>query len=301
MRNSRRWLLIVVILIWAISWPAIKVGVSTVPPLWYACFRYLIAAACLFVFVGFRRALAFPPRSDWPFVAAAAVLQLVLYAALTGTALTVLPAGRASVLAYTTPLWVVPLAGWMLKERMSPAGLVGMGLGILGAVVIASPSLHIVGSHETLAYAMLIGAAGAWAFAIVLIRSHRFAATPLALAPWQMLIAALILFPVACFVEGAPPSIGMRAAASLAYVGPIATAFAYWAVVEAGRHFRATTMSMALLAVPGLGIVISNLMLGEAIDRSLLIGVVLIGVGIRLATASSGAISDLRGRSGAVE
>ena len=72
--------------------------------------------------------------------------------------------------------------------------------------------------------------------------------------------------------------------ASLAYVGPIATAFAYWAVVEAGRHIRASTMSMALLMTPSLGILISALTLGEAVGATLVAGVVLIGVGIRLVT-----------------
>ena len=64
----------------------------------------------------------------------------------------------------------------------------------------------------------------------------------------------------------------------------IATAFAYWAVVEAGRHIRASTMSMALFATPSLGILISALTLGEAVGASLIAGAVLIGAGIRLAT-----------------
>jgi drug/metabolite transporter (DMT)-like permease len=137
-----------------------------------------------------------------------------------------------------------------------------------------------------LSYAMLIGAAAAWAISIVFVRSHRFTATALALAPWQMLVAAGLLLPLAIVVEGAPPPIGASGAASLAYVGPVATAFAYWAVVEAGRHFRASTMSMALLAAPSLGIPISAMMLGETIGPSLIAGVVLIGAGIRLATRS---------------
>jgi len=41
--------------------------------------------------------------------------------------------------------------------------------------------------------------------------------------------------------EGAPRPVGARGAASLAFVGPVATAFAYWAVVETGRHFSAGT------------------------------------------------------------
>ena len=281
-----RSLLILLILTWAISWPVIKVGVATIPPIWYGCLRYTIAAACLFALLATRRELVFPPRSDWPLVAVSGALQMAAYSALTGLALIILPPGRASVLAFSTPIWVVPLAAWWLHERMPRAAIVGAGIGLLGVIAIAAPSLHAGGRAQMLSYAMLIGAAAAWAISIVFVRSHRFTATALALAPWQMLVAAGLLLPLAIVVEGAPPPIGASGAASLAYVGPVATAFAYWAVVEAGRHFRASTMSMALLAAPSLGIPISALMLGETIGPSLIAGVVLIGAGIRLATRS---------------
>ena len=98
-----------------------------------------------------------------------------------------------------------------------------------------------------------------------------------------MLVAAALLCPVAIIVEGRPHAIGARGIASLAYVGPMATAFAYWAVVEAGRAFRATTISMALLATPGLGLLISALTLHETVTTPLAAGVILVAVGIRLA------------------
>jgi drug/metabolite transporter (DMT)-like permease len=228
--------------------------------------------------------LAFPARADWPLVAVSAVLQLAAYSALTGVALTVLPPGRASVLAFSTPLWVVPIAAWRLKERMSRSGLLGVLLGIVGGLVIASPSLHPASDGQVLAYGLLLGAAAAWAISIVFVRAHRFTASALALAPWQMLVAASLLLPVALAVDGLPPSIGLSAAASLAYVGPVATAFAYWAVVEAGRHFRAGVISMALLATPGLGILISAIVLGEEVGMSLICGALLIAAGIGLTT-----------------
>jgi drug/metabolite transporter (DMT)-like permease len=191
-------------------------------------------------------------------------------------------------MAFSTPIWVVPLAAWGLHEHTSRPARFGVGLGLLGVLIIAAPSVHPKGAEQILAYVMLLGAAAAWAISIVIVRAHRFTATALALAPWQMLVAAWLLLPLALVVEGAPPSIGVSGAASLAYVGPIATAFAYWAVVEAGRHIRASTMSMALLATPSLGILISALTLGEAVGPSLIAGVVLIGAGIRLATNASG-------------
>jgi drug/metabolite transporter (DMT)-like permease len=277
----------VLILTWAVSWPVIKVGVATVPPIWFGCLRYTIAAACLFALVAVRRELVFPPRSDWPLIAVSGALQMGAYSALTGLALTVLPPGRASVLAFSTPIWVVPLAAWWLRELISRLAMVGVAVGLSGVFAIAAPSLHSDGTGQIVAYTMLLGAAAAWAVSIVFVRAHRFTATPLALAPWQMLVAAALLLPLAAATEGPLPPVGARGAASLAYVGPIATAFAYWAVVETGRHFRASTMSMALLATPSLGILISALTLGETVGLSLIAGVVLIAAGIRLSTMAS--------------
>lgn len=279
-------LLALLVLAWAISWPAIKVGVTTVPPVWYACFRYAIAAACLFGFLAVQRLLAFPPRQDWTLVAVSGVLQMAAYSALTAFALTILPAGRASVLAFSTPIWVVPMAAWWLRERLSATRLLGVALGLAGALAIAAPSLQAHGTREVLGCGLLLAAAAAWAVSIVAVRAHRFATSALALAPWQMLVAAALLLPTAAAMEGAPRALDAAAVASLAYVGPVATAFAYWAVVEVGRRVPTSTLSMALMATPSLGILLSALLLGEAVGISLIVGVVLIGAGIRLATSS---------------
>jgi drug/metabolite transporter (DMT)-like permease len=36
-----RWLLVLLVVIWGVSWPVIKIGVATVPPIWFACLRYV--------------------------------------------------------------------------------------------------------------------------------------------------------------------------------------------------------------------------------------------------------------------
>src|SRR5512138_3387953 len=136
-----RILLALLVLTWAVSWPVIKIGVSAVPPLWYGVWRYLIAAACLFAVLTLRREVAMPPRPDWPLVAVSGALQMGAYSALTGLALTVLSPGRASVLAFSTPIWVVPLSAWWLHERVSPLAALGVGIGILGVLAIAAPSI----------------------------------------------------------------------------------------------------------------------------------------------------------------
>jgi drug/metabolite transporter (DMT)-like permease len=276
------WLLLLsLVLIWAVSWPVIKVGVSQISPIWYGCLRYVIAAFILFGLVTVRGEFALPPRSDLSLVVVSGVLQMAAYSALTGLALTILPPGRASVLAFSTPVLVAPLAAWRLGEQVTRKIALGIALGCVGILIIASPSFAI-GGKQALAYAMLMGAAAAWAITIVTVRGHRFKASALSLAPWQMLIAAALLAPLAMFVEGPPEQVTFVGAVTLAYVSPVATAFAYWAVVEAGRRFAASTMSMALLATPSLGLLISAWALHEPINASLIAGVALTATGIRL-------------------
>jgi O-acetylserine/cysteine efflux transporter len=277
-----RALLALLILIWAVSWPVIKVGVGAVPPIWFACLRYVIATVVLVAIGVVRGTLRLPSRRDRRLVLVSGVLQMAAYAALTALALTKLPAGRASVLAFSTPLWVVPLAVWRRQERLSWRAVAGVVVGLVGIVVIALPSIRGSGARLAPAYAMLIAAAAAWAVSIVFVREHRFEASPDVLAPWQTLVAGVILFLVAIVTEGAVPPIGTRALLSLAYVGPVATAFAYWAIVEVGRELPASTLSVAMLATPSLGLLISALTLGEPVNASLIAGMVFVGAGIRL-------------------
>jgi hypothetical protein len=87
-------LLVSLVVIWAVSWSVIKIGVGQVPPIWYGCLRYTIAAIILFGLVAMKGELAPPPRSDLSLVVVSGVLQMAAYSALTGLALTILPLGR---------------------------------------------------------------------------------------------------------------------------------------------------------------------------------------------------------------
>jgi drug/metabolite transporter (DMT)-like permease len=286
------WLLGFLVLVWGASWPVIKIGVTAVPPLWFACLRYVVATACLVPIVAARGELRLPSAADRRLILVSGTLQMAAYSALTALALTHLPPGRSSVLAYSTPLWVVPLAVLWLREPVPWPKAVGVGVGIVGVLAIASPGLRSAAPATLLPYLLLIAAAAGWAVSIVFVRAHRFHASPLSLAPWQTLVAALLLLPCAFGMEGAFPPLSGVGLVSLAYVGPVATAFAYWAVVEVGRYVGATTISMSLLAVPALGVVISTLAFHETVDVSLGLGVAFVTMGVVVVTAN-----DRRGAS----
>ena len=64
-----RSLLVLLVMVWGASWPAVKIGVSAMPPVWFACVRYFVATVCAFGFVAVRGELRRPSPSDWRLVA----------------------------------------------------------------------------------------------------------------------------------------------------------------------------------------------------------------------------------------
>lgn len=290
-RRQAYGLLALVVLIWGANWPILKVGVSYIAPLWFACARFWLGSACLFGYLAATGQLARPTRQDVPVLASVGVSQMALFQPLVNFGLSHVSAGRSAVLVYTTPLWVVPGAMLFLRERIGPLKWAGVALGLLGVAVLFNPAgLDWSDRGVVTGSALLMAAALSWGVSVLHIRSHRWHLTPLQLTPWQFLLAALLLTPIALLFEGdARPRWSPTLFAVLAYNGPIATAFGFWASTSISRALPAVTSSLSFLAVPAMGILVSAAALGEVPDATLLGGFALILGGVGLVS-----LADLR-------
>jgi drug/metabolite transporter (DMT)-like permease len=219
------------------------------------------------------------------------LLHMVGFTALSSIGLELVPAGRSAVLAYTTPLWVLPGASMFLGERLTPRRVIGVIVGLAGLVVLFNPvALDWTRRAIVLGNAAILAAALLWAGAILHIRGHRWRSTPFDLLPWQMLLATLILVPLAWLASGPPAFTWTPSLAALfAYAGLPGSALAYWASAMAGRRLPAVTMSLGLLATPVVSIVVATLWLGERPGVSLLLAMLLILGGVALGTTPSAA------------
>src|SRR4051794_1938541 len=116
---------------WGVTWPVNKVILETMSPYWLAAVRSAIAAAALLAIALPRGRLALPPRADMPVLLSITLLHMVGFSLLASIGLQLVPVGRSVVLAYTTPLWVMPGAALLLGERLTPRRVVGVALGLL--------------------------------------------------------------------------------------------------------------------------------------------------------------------------
>jgi drug/metabolite transporter (DMT)-like permease len=282
-------LLGLVILLWGVNWPIMKVGMDYMPPLWFAFARVALGAATLALLLVARHELRPPPRADLPVLLSVGLLQIGAFLALTHMALLYVGAGRSAILAYTTPLWVVPLSAVFLRERIGPARLLAVACGLAGLAVLFNPLEVDYGDHTALmGNGMLLAGAFVWALAIVHVHAHRWQATPLQMMPWQMLLGAALLLPLALALEPRPSfHLGWPLVAVLAYNGPIASAFCYWAFVTVNRSFQATTTSLGSLGVPVVGVLTAWIALGEPLTVAKLTGLGLISAGVVLLSVTA--------------
>lgn len=280
----------IMVLLWGGSWPATKLALGVVPPLWLAAFRFGSAALCLFGFVAMRGLLRLPPRTDWPIVASIGLLQMMVFTGLGMIAMTHIDTSRAVLLAYTTPLWGV-LASWLLfRNAPTRSQLLALAVGLIGIAVICSPTeMNWKAPNSLMGAAFLLVAAISWSVVILHIKRHRWTASPLALAPWQMLLATLPLAGFAFILEGSPTAIPFdtKLIELLFFIGPVATSACFVISAEHGRRISTFAMSNFTLGVPLVGIFASIFFLGNHLTTGFMTGLCLIIGSILLAVIAT--------------
>lgn len=269
---------------WGLTWPINKVILESMSPFWMATFRSAIATLVLLAIALPRGRLVVPTRADMPVLLSITLLHMVGFAVLAMIGLQLVPVGRSVVLAYTTPLWVMPGAALLLGERMTPRRVLGVALGMLGLGFLFNPFAFDWSDHNAvLGHGALLLAALLWAASILHIRGHRWRATPFQLVPWEMLLATAILFLIA-LVSDSWQAIAWNATLSalLLVSSVIGTAIPYWAIAMAGRNLSALSVSLGLLGAPVISIVVAMIGLGEAADAAVWAALALVVGGVML-------------------
>ncbi|MFN4089324.1 MAG: DMT family transporter [Alphaproteobacteria bacterium] len=291
-QGSALGLLAVSVVLFGTAWPVMKVGVQEMTPLWFAAARLGLGALAAFLLLFCLGRFRLPGRADLPIVLSIGTCQLALFIGLGNVALQFVPAGRTVVLAYTTSLWLVPLA-LLTGERIGARRLGGVGLGLAGVVVLMNPAALDWSDPDMVAgHLILLLAALGWALAIFHARRHRWHLSPLQVLPWQMLWAAALLTPAALVFEPGGGVAGTASAlAILVYLGVFAGPVASWAATSVARALPTVVSSVGFLGVPAVGLLVSAAWLGEPVTPALGAGAVLVLVGLLLV-----ALGAARGR-----
>lgn len=281
-------LFVLMVVLWGVNWPVMKVGLEYIPPFHFALLRMTLGAVTMFAVAALARELRLPARQDWPIVLSVGLIQMGTFMVLGFLGLLYVGSGRAAILAYTTPLWVLPLSVWVLKERLSGGKIAGFVLGLAGVAVLFNPAGFDWGDRRVLlGNGLLLLGAALWALQIVHVRTHRWVGTPLSLLPWQQTVAVLALAPLAWLLEAdatirwTPESIAI-----LAYNGPLTSGFCFWILLTVTRALPAVTTSIGSLATPLVGMLAGAWWLDEPLSATNTGGLALIGGAVAMLVLS---------------
>ncbi|MFH0130263.1 DMT family transporter [Variovorax sp. VaC1] len=284
------WLLGTVAIVWGINWPVGKATLAYLPPIWTVALRTGVGALAVLVLCLLTRRLVLPRRGDIPVILSVGGLHMTAFSVLCSVGLAHVSAGRSVVLAYTTPLWVVPGAWLLLGEAPTRRRLLGAGLGLAGLLLIFNPqTFDWHDQRAVMGNAAVLLAAFCWAGSILYVRAHKWVTPPFELVFWHALLASCLLLPMAVAIEGVPHIEWNPALVSqLLYGGLFGIALASWAMTTVNRMLPATTTSLGLLGVPVIGIVCSSVALHEPLSAALLAALALILGGIAMGMGRGG-------------
>jgi drug/metabolite transporter (DMT)-like permease len=283
--NRSDWAtLLTLALIWGAAFFFISVAVRDVAPLTYVWLRLTIAAAALWLFLWWRGEPLGLPRRTWGAILVLALLNNAIPFALFGWGQTQIASGLASILNATTPIWGVVVAHLFTSdERITPRKLAGVLLGFGGVSLMIGPGL--LSSLGTDILAQLACVAAALCYAIAGVWARRFKAIgmpPVTVATGQLTMGALVMLPVALFVDrpwlDAAPSLGAWAA--ILALALVCTAFAYVLYFRLIDSAGATNALLVTLLVPPTAILLGGLFLNEVLALRDFAGLALIAVGL---------------------
>ncbi len=257
-------LLALVSLFWGLNWPGMKIVLTEMTVWW---FRVLSVGAGAFGLLAIARLTTgrlLPTRREIGPTALCALFNIVGWHLCTAYGVSQMAAGRASIIAFTMPVWAALLGTLLLGERMTGWKIAGLALGLAGLGVLIGPELSNLSAAPVGAFFML-AAAASWALGTVLFKRFDWDSPVSLLIGWQLFIGLLAILPGALILEPAPnfAALSVEAWLALAYLFALPMVFCQWAFFKVVRIFPAAIASIGTLAVPVIGVYSSALIIGE--------------------------------------
>lgn len=271
--------------IWGSTWLFIKLGLEDLPPFTFAGLRFVIAVIILFVIIRLR-GFSLPSNSrDWLLLIFSGVLAFFVNYGMVFWGEQYISSGLAAVLQSTIPAFGLVIAHFYLPgEKMTPAKILGIVMGVVGVAVVFSNQLDVAGPKALAGCAALIISAIGAAYSNVLVKAYGKHLEPAILAGAQMFFGVIPLLLVGVLWEGNPfkfhwTPMAVVSLFYLAIVGSVlAFLFYYWLV----QHMDVTKTMLIALVTPVFAVTLGLIVLQEKLHWRTLLGGLMIISGIAI-------------------
>lgn len=259
-------LLVALTFFWGGNWPALKIALGEIPV-------WTLRTVCLFG-GGFGllllARLSHPtiriPRADLGPLLLVTLFNIVGWHLCSGYGVSLMPAGRAAIIAFTMPLWAAVLSPIILNERLTAGKMGGLAMGLCGIAVLIGPDIAALKAAPMGALFMLL-AAMSWAGGTVGLKRFDWGLPTTALIGWQLVLGGIPVALGALWLESPSEITRISPPVLLAvlYIVAFPILFCHWGYATVVRLFPAVVAATGTLAIPVVGVFASAAILGEPV------------------------------------
>ena len=268
-------------ILWGASWPWGRVVAQAMPTFVASSMRFFIAIIPLVIWLyaanRFRYAKKLRPN-QWLGLFLTALLGVFGYSTFFIWGLKYVPAGQATVIVATNPVFTTIFAIWLFKEKWNKWVANGMAIAVVGSLLAMTkgePTQML--TNFGFGQLLLLGALVCWVAYTLLARKVLVGIDSLTATTISSIFGFLLLFIGALIAESWQDwaivlTLDQSTWFSLLGLALGATVLAYAWYFDGVKYLGAGNAAAYIILVPILGILFSAIWLNEQVDSSLLIG-----------------------------
>ena len=272
-------------IVWGTTYLAIRVALETIPPMFMAAVRWIVAGSLLIAILA-ARGETLPRRREWPALTILGILLLGFGNGAVVWAEQTVPSGLTAVLVATVPFWMVGIEG--RGARVSARQLVGLAVGFCGIVLLVWPELRVEGGRGFLngLISTQVACVG-WAIGSTYSRRRgRTSASGenvLATAAFEMLFGGLALLAASIVLgEWSRVAFTMRTTLALGHLIVFGAVAGFSAYAYALKHLPVATVSLYAYINPLIAVALGVLVLNEPFSARMAAAAAIVLAGMTL-------------------
>ncbi len=267
--------------LWGGSFAFMRVAVAGLGPVWLAAMRVSLAFLALFALALARRQVP-ALRDRWPDFLVVGAINTALPFTLFSFAAQYLTASTAAILNATAPFFATIVAALWLKDRVTPAKIVGMILGIAGVALLVGWQPEPMTANKLVAVGACLAASLSYGVASVYAKARLTGLPSSSIALYSQMMAMFILVPALPFVPP-PGAVTPLVAANVLGLALASTAAAYLLYFKLIVNIGPARALTVTFLIPMFGVLWGLLFLDEKIGANSLLACALIVGGTWLA------------------
>ncbi len=273
------------VVLWGVSFVATKAALREVSPVTLIFTRFALGVAVLFLILKLRREPLIPPRADWAILAVMGFVGIFLHQMIQVHGLTLTTAVRTGWLIGLTPIWSAVLAAVLLGERFGPRKVVGLFLGLIGALLVITRgelSSQVLALPATRGDLLILASTVTWAIYTILGRDtlKRLGSTRTIAGAMFLGWAMLIPFFVSSAGWQEYRSLSWTSVIAIVFLGVGCSGLGYLFWYAALERLETSQVAAFLYLEPLVTLIAAVGLLGEGVDLSTILGGVLVLVGV---------------------